>query len=56
MLDMYAAADAGAIACLQAKLAVEKSMVSHLEETRQTMQQKVRGEGEVGTGRAQKGA
>ena len=39
--EMYNGADASALACITAKLAVEKCLTSKLEETRQMVQQKV---------------
>ena len=45
LADLYNGADAAALACLTAKLAVEKCLVSRLEETRQMVQQKVRWRG-----------
>ncbi len=39
--DLYNGADAAALACISGKLAVEKLLVSPLEETRQTLQTKV---------------
>ena len=40
--DLYNAADGAALACMTAKLAVEKCLLSRLEEARQAVQQKVR--------------
>ena len=39
--EMYNGADSAALACMTAKLAVEKCLLSKLEETRQMVQQKV---------------
>ena len=47
LADLYNGADAAALACLTAKLAVEKCLVSRLEETRQMVQQKVGGGGQI---------
>ena len=43
LAELYNGSDAAAIACLNSKLAVEKLYSSHLEETRQAVQQKVCG-------------
>lgn len=51
LAELYNGSDAAAIACLNSKLAVEKLYSSHLEETRQAVQQKVwRGKGVGGKG------
>ena len=36
--ELYKGADSGALACMVAKLAVEKSLTSRLDETRQALQ------------------
>jgi protein transport protein SEC24 len=40
--DLYNGADAAALICITAKMAVEKALLSKLEETRQMVQSKVR--------------
>lgn len=41
LADLYRAADGSALACMLAKLAVEKSLTSRLDETRTALQARV---------------